>query len=110
MNASRLRSNKEESSELQETNDSEMAHLQKQEALSALAAACGPNGAQITPELLAGLPAVGVAAAWACFAVSCEERSRGAAWRGASGSHPIPTAILAMSGRAFQIAWPLAPL
>src|SRR6266702_2278837 len=94
----------------QKTNDSEMAHLQKQEALSALAAACGPNDAQTPPELLAGLPAVGVAAAWAFFAVSCEERSRGAAWRGARGSHPIPTAILAMSGRAFQIAWPLAPL
>ena len=81
-----------------------------QETLSALASSCGPNGARITPEPLVGLPAVVVAVAWAFFAVSFEVRNRGAAWRGATGSHPIPTAFLAMSGRAFQIVWPLAPL
>src|SRR5712691_190713 len=94
----------------QQTNDFETAHLQKQETLSALASSRGPNRARITPELLVGLPAVVVAAALAFFAVSCEGRSRGAAWRAAIGSHPIPTAILAMSGRGFQIVWPLAPL
>src|SRR5437870_13509399 len=88
----------------------ETAHLQKQETLSALASSRGPNGARITPELLVGLPAVVVAAALAFFAVSFEVRIRGAAWRGATGSHPIPTIVLAMSGRVFQIVCPLAPL
>jgi hypothetical protein len=90
------------------TNDFETAHLQKQETLSALASSCGPNGARITPELLVSLPAGVVAAALACFAVPFEVRIRGAAWRGATGSDPIPTAILAMSGRGFQIVWPRA--
>src|SRR5260370_13311576 len=94
----------------QAANAFETTHLQKQETRSALASSRGLNGARITPELLVGLPAVVVAAALAFFAVSCKGRSRGAAWRAARGSHPIPTAILAMSGRVFQIVLPLAPL
>src|SRR5579863_1944124 len=68
------------------------------------------NGTRITPDLLAGLPRVIIASASAFFGVSSDERSRGAAKQDATGSHPIPIAALAMSGRRFQIVWPLAPL
>ena len=80
-----------------QTNGFETAHLQKQETLSALASSYGPNGARSTPELPVALPAVIIAAALAFFAVSFEMRIRAAVWRGATGSHPIPTAILAMT-------------
>ena len=68
------------------------------------------NGTRITPDLLAGLPIVIIASASAFFGISSDERSRGAAKQDATGSHPIPTAALAMSGRRFQIVWPLALL
>ncbi len=86
----------------QAANDFETAYLQKQEAFYALASSCGPNGARITPEPLVGFPAVVVAAALAFFAVSFEGRSRGVAWRDATGSHPISGVILAMSSRCFK--------
>ena len=59
---------------------------------------------RITLALLARLLATVTEPALFSFAVFFEERSRGDAWQAATGSHPIPTAILAMSGKAFQIA------
>jgi len=45
-----------------------------------------------------------------CRSRNAEEHSRGAVWQETPWSHPTPIIVLAMSGRVFQIVWPLAPL